>query len=127
MNDEIKKDNGCNCHEDTCDCGGHEENHECNCAGHDEGHQCGCGEDHDHEEGLFVTLEDENGNEIQCEVVEGFVFEDNEFALVQNPDDGSMYLFKVVGDDEDGELVVPEEEEFNRAIAYYESLLGSDE
>lgn len=129
--EELKVNNGFDGHEDTCgcgngDCGCEENDSECGCGDEGEGCGCGCG-DHDHDHGLFVTLEDENGNEIQCEVVEGFEFEGNEFALVQNPDDGAMFLFKVVGDDEDGQLVVPEEEEFNKAIAYYESLLGSDQ
>jgi len=45
---------------------------------------------------------------------------------VQNPDDGSIYLFKVVGDEEVGELVVPEDEEYEAARAYYEQLIESE-
>ncbi len=132
---EDKKETGC--------CGGHEENHEnqgcCGghshdshegcCGGHDHHHDhedegcgCGCGE----HESMFVELEDEEGNVTQCEIVDGFLFEENEYALVQNPDDGSIYLFKVVGDDEVGELVVPEDEEYDAAKAYYEELLSKE-
>lgn len=110
-------------------CGGHDHDHDhegC-CGGHDhenEGCGCGCG-DHEHE-AMFVELEDENGNVMECEVVDGFLFEENEYALVQNPDDGSIYLFKVVGDDEIGELVVPEDEEYDAARAYYEKMLEQE-
>lgn len=96
-------------------CGGHDHDH------NNEGCGCGCAE-HEHE-AMFVELEDENGNVMECEVVDGFLFEETEYALVQNPDDGSIYLFKVVGDDEVGELVVPEDDEYDKARAYYESLI----
>ncbi len=119
-NNEDKKETGC--------CGGHEqENHECCCGGHDHEHDheecgCGCGE----HEAMFVELEDEEGNVTQCEIVDGFLFKENEYALVQNPDDGSIYLYKVVGDDEVGELVVPEDAEYDAAKAYYEELLANE-
>jgi len=105
-------------------CCGEEQQHD-----HKEG-DCGCGcgcDDHGHDhEALVVDLEDENGNVIQCEIVDGFLYEENEYALVQNPEDGSIYLFKVVGDDEVGELVVPEDEEYEAARAYYEQLIESE-
>lgn len=118
-NNEDKKETGC--------CGGHDHGHEGCCGGHDNEHDheecgCGCGE----HESMFVELEDENGNVAQCEVVDGFLFEEKEFALVQNPDDGSIYLFKVVGDDEVGELVVPEDEEYDAAKAYYEETIANE-
>lgn len=92
--------------------------HECGCE--DESCGCGCG-DHEHES-LIVELEDENGNVVSCEVVDGFEYKDNEYALVQNSEDGSVYLFKVVGEGEEGELVVPDDEEFDEVTKYYESL-----
>lgn len=130
--DENKKETGCcgghnheEAHEGCC-CGGHshEESHEGCCGDHNHGHECGCGcGEH---ESMFVELEDENGNVMECEIVDGFLFEENEYALVQNPEDGSIYLFKVVGDDEVGELVVPEDEEYDAARAYYEELLAKE-
>ncbi|MCY6353940.1 DUF1292 domain-containing protein [Clostridium sp. ZS2-4] len=100
--------------------------HDCGC---EEETDCGCGcecGEHEHE-ALTVELEDENGNVILCEVVDGFDYKENEYALVQNPEDGSVYLFKVIGEGDEGELVVPDEEEFNEVTAYYESLLESEE
>lgn len=102
-----------------CACGGHDHDHdheECGCG-------CGC---HEHES-LMVELEDENGNVVPCEVIDGFEYKENEYALVQNPEDNSVYLFKVVGEGEDGELVVPDDKEFNEVTAYYETLLENEE
>jgi hypothetical protein len=116
--EETKVENlGCGCESnenDGCGCGGHEHDAE------DGG--CGCGEG----EALTVDLEDENGNVIPCEVVDGFTYKDNEFALVQNPEDDSIYLFKVVGDEETGELVIPEDEEFAEVTAYYEEMIKNE-
>lgn len=114
----------------SCGCGGHEHDHEnegCGCGGHDHEHDhegcgCGCGEG----EALTVDLEDENGNVVSCEIVDGFTYKDNEYALVQNPEDDSIYLFKVVGDEENGELVIPEDEEFEEVTAYYEEMIKNE-
>jgi hypothetical protein len=125
MNEKENIENcgcGCGCGEEHT----HEHDHEeCGCGEHGEECGCGCGE-HDHE-ALVVELEDEHGNVVSCEVIDGFSYNDAEFALVQNPEDGSVYLFKVVGEGEEGELVVPEDEEFQAATAYYESTLENQE
>ncbi|MBU5591126.1 DUF1292 domain-containing protein [Clostridium sp. MSJ-4] len=125
-NDELKKC-GCGCEENS-DCGC-EETKECGCEGHDHDHEhecgCGCG-DHSHEfESFVVDLEDEEGNVTPCEVVDGFEYKDGQYVLVQNPTDGSVYLFKAVG--EDGELVIPEDQEFEEVSKYYETLLEEEE
>jgi hypothetical protein len=125
MNEKENIENcgcGCGCGEEHT----HEHDHEeCGCGEHGEECGCGCGE-HNHE-ALVVELEDEHGNVVSCEVIDGFSYNDAEFALVQNPEDGSVYLFKVVGEGEEGELVVPEDEEFQAATAYYESTLENQE
>lgn len=122
---------GCGCNEDEneivnegCGCGSNE-NEGCGCEGHEHDTEdcgCGCGEG----EALTVDLEDENGNVVPCEIVDGFTYKDNEFALVQNPEDDSIYLFKVVGDEETGELVIPEDEEFAEVTAYYEEMIKNE-
>ena len=128
----------------SCGCGGHEHDHEnkgCGCGGHEneeKNESCGCGHNHEHAENescdcgcgegeaLTVDLEDENGNVVPCEIVDGFTYKENEYALVQNPEDESIYLFKVIGDDETGELVIPEDEEFAEVTAYYEELIKDE-
>ena len=95
----------------------------CGC-GHDHNHEhehegCGCGCGHDHEEALVIDLEDENGNVVSCPVIDSFEYEGNEYLLTQNPEDESFYMFKIVNE----ELVVPEEEEFNKVAEYYNEVL----
>lgn len=105
----------------NCGCGSEkEEKHEgCGCGGHDHGHEhhegCGCGEEH--VEHFVVDLEDEEGNTITCDVIDAFEYKDEEYVLVQHPDE-SVYLFKSQG--EEGELVLPSEEEFDEVVKFYE-------
>jgi hypothetical protein len=125
---------GCGCTEEHDACGCSEEKEGCGCNDNHEG--CGCNDGDDHEgcgcgcgdnEALIVDLEDENGNIVPCEMVDGFTYKDNEYVLVQNPEDDSVYLFKVVGTDEDSELVIPEDEEFEEVSSYYENQLDKEE
>ncbi|MBP1889486.1 hypothetical protein J2Z53_001067 [Clostridium moniliforme] len=106
-----------------CGCGNHEDNHECGCGGHDHGHdhecECGCGEDHN--EHFVVDLVDDEGNTISCPIIDAFEFEGNEYVLAKNMDDESVYLFRA--SEESEELVVPEEDEFERVSTYYNETL----
>ena len=104
---------------DSCGCEDHD------ACGHGDHDSCDCG--CDEHENLVVDLEDENGNIVQCEIVDGFNFKDNEYVLVQNPEDGSTYLFKVQGEGESGELIIPEDEEFDEVSAYYEGLSAEED
>ena len=117
MDNEKLENSGCgdNC---GCDCGGHEHEHEHEHGGCD----CGCGG----EEAMIVDLENENGEIVPCEVVDEFTYNEQPYVLVQNPEDGSMYLFKVVGEGDEGELIVPDDEEFKQASAYYEQLMEEE-
>lgn len=118
--EETEESCGCGCEETEESCG-------CGCEDTEESCGCGCGEECDseleEEEGLVVELEDEDGEIVACNVVDGFNYKDNDYVLVENPKDSSVYLFKVVGEDEDSQLVVPEDEEFDEVSSYYESLL----
>ena len=110
MDDENVK--GCGCSDSGCE---------------DDGCGCGCGCSDAEHEGLIVDLEDEDGNVVPCEIVDGFDYKDNEYAIVQNPQNGSVYLFKVVGEGDEGELVIPDDDEFNEVSAYYEELIESED
>jgi hypothetical protein len=101
-------------------CCGNDDHHE-----HD--HDCGCGCEGEHEhDALLVDLEDEEGNVVTCEVVDGFNYKETDYAVVEDPEDGAIYLFKVVGESEDAELQIPDDEEFEQVRAYYESLLEEE-
>ncbi|WP_423244947.1 DUF1292 domain-containing protein [Hathewaya massiliensis] len=121
----MDKENKCNCHDDLNQCGcnegtEHTHDHEgCGCG-------CGCGcEDEIHT--LTVELEDEEGNVITCEIVDGFDYKEKEYAVLVNPEDETYYIFEVVGDEENGELVVPSEEEFEDVRDYYENLVAAED
>ncbi|MBC2581605.1 DUF1292 domain-containing protein [Clostridium sp. DJ247] len=118
MDKENLNECGCGCGEgnnNSCGCGEHEHGHDHEC-------ECGC-EEH---ENLIVDLEDENGNIVPCEVIDGFEYKDNEYAIVQHPDNGSVFLFKVVGEGEEGELVIPDDAEFEEVSSYYEQLMSEE-
>ncbi|MGL5648674.1 MAG: DUF1292 domain-containing protein [Clostridium sp.] len=103
--------NKCGCHDG--------ESEGCGCKS---GEGCGCGEhEHEHEhESFVVDLVDDEGKEISCPIIDAFEFEGNEYVLAQNPDDDSVFMFRA----EDEELVVPEEEEFDRVAKYYNESLA---
>ncbi len=103
MENELNKHEGCGC-------GHNHEEHGC-------GDNCGCGE-HEHEH-FVVDLEDDNGNVLSCPIVDAFEFEENEYVLAQNPEDESVYLFRST---EEGELIVPEEAEFDKVTEYYTNV-----
>lgn len=122
MDKELNKC-GCNQEENTCGCGHDHNNHH-----HDE---CGCGHDHNHDhegcgcgdvESFVIDLEDDNGNVISCPIIDAFEFEENEYVLAQSPEDDSVYMFRAEGE----ELVVPDEEEFDRVATYYNQELVED-
>ncbi|WBW95488.1 DUF1292 domain-containing protein [Oceanirhabdus sp. W0125-5] len=104
----------------NCGCN-HEHDHECGC-GHNHNEECGCGH-----EPMFVDLQDENGEIIKCEIIEGFELKGKEYAVLVSPDDENYYIFKVEGDEEVGELVVPSDEEFEEASNFYERILEERE
>ena len=107
MENELNKHEGCGC-------GHNHEEHGC-------GNNRGCGE-HEHEH-FVVDLEDDNGNVLSCPIVDAFEFEENEYVLAQNPEDESVYLFRST---EEGELIVPEEAEFDKVTEYYTNVLVND-
>jgi len=130
MNEDKKTCCGGENENDGCGCDSNHENEGCGCGGHehDESDECGCGSGCGCGEGeaMTVDLEDENGNVVPCEIVDGFTYKDNEYALVQNPEDDSIYLFKVIGDEETGELIIPEDEEFAEVTKYYEEMIKEE-
>ena len=110
MSDNLENENlegGCSC--------AHDHSHE-----HEDGCDCGCEEDT-----LVIDLEDENGNVVSCPVIDSFDFEEKEYVLAKNPEDDSVYMFRVEGEDGQ-ELVVPDEAEFDKVAKYYDEVLTQE-
>lgn len=105
-----------------------EHNHECGC-----GDSCGCGgHNHDELESMFITLTTEEGEDIKCEVVAMFPFEEKQYAAVTPVEDPEeLILFRVEPDDEDEEegilVDIEDEEELERVIEAFQELLDEQE
>lgn len=87
---------------------------------------CGC-HDHDHEEADFITLEFDDGVEVECEIMGVFDCDGKEYiALI--PDDGSddvyIYGYKEVGDEEFELIDIEDDEEFEKAVAEFDKIVA---
>lgn len=121
----------------SCEAKGEERSHKC--CGHDHeegGHHC-CDHDHNHygEEGeefdtIHLVLDD--GNELDCGVIDIFDVEDDSYiALVTLDDAEEVLLYKYTELEDDSEEIqlgmIEDEEEFNRAAEVFNELYGEDE
>ena len=90
---------------------------------------CNYGCDHEKDEADFLTLEFEDGKEIECEIIGVFDFEDKEYIALL-PDDGTddvyIYGYKEVGDDEFELLDIDDDKEFERVVAEFDRLTAEE-
>ncbi len=88
---------------------------------HDENCECGC---HD-EEADFITLEFDDGQEVECEIMGVFDFEGKEYIALL-PDDGSddvyIYGYKESGEDEFELIDIEDDAEFEKVVKEFETL-----
>jgi len=87
---------------------------------------CTCGEE---EEADYLTLEFDDGVEVECEIMGVFDFDGKEYiALI--PDDGSddvyIYGYKEVGDDEFELVDIDDDAEFEKVVAEFEKIIDED-
>lgn len=103
--------------EKKCGCGHHEEEKECSCGHSHEDSDCECGCNHDQEEEFnVVEFEDENGNIKEFPIIDDFSVDGVSYVLIKDLDEDSVFMLRV---GEDGELVNPTEEEFNKVTEIY--------
>ena len=86
---------------------------------------CACGE----EEADFLTLEFDDGVEVECEIMGVFDYEGKEYiALI--PDDGSddvfIYGYKEVGDDEFELVDIEDDAEFEKVVAEFDKIVAEE-
>ena len=83
------------------------------------GCDCGCGCDCGDEEADFITLEFDDGQDVECEIMGVFDFEGKEYIALL-PDDGTddvyIYGYKEVGEDEFELIDIEDDEEFERVV-----------
>ncbi len=91
------------------------------------GGECGCSED---EEVEVITLEFDDGESVECEVIGVFEFESKEYIALlpgDGTDDVYIYGYKEL-DEEEFELVdIVDEEEFKRVSDMFEKLAYEDD
>ena len=80
------------------------------------------------EETDFITLEFDDGTEVECEIMAVFDYDGKEYiALI--PDDQSddvyIYGYKELGDDEFELVDIEDDEEFKKVVAEFDSIMES--
>lgn len=91
--------------------------------------QCACGHDHEMDDADFLTLEFDDGNEVECEILGVFDFEGKEYISLL-PDDGTddvyIYGYKEIGEDEFELLDIDDDAEFDRVVAEFDRLTAEE-
>ncbi|MBQ4505943.1 MAG: DUF1292 domain-containing protein [Firmicutes bacterium] len=82
------------------------------------------------DEELYITLEFEDGTELEAEIMGTFDLDGKEYIALL-PDDGSddvyIYGYKEVGDDEFELIDIEDDDEFERAAAEFDKIMDEEE
>lgn len=67
----------------------------------------------------FLTLEFENGDSVECEIIDRFEYEGKSYVVLNTEDDEESYIYII--DEKDGEIDLKnlEKPEFDRVTKYY--------
>lgn len=82
------------------------------------------------EEADFITLEFDDGAEIECEIMGVFDYEGKEYiALIPNDgtDDVYIYGYKEVGEDEFELVDIEDDAEFEKVVAEFDKIVADEE
>lgn len=87
---------------------------------------CGCG---GNEESDFITLEFDDGVEVECEIMGIFDYEGKEYVALL-PDDGTddvyIYGYKEVSDEEFELVDIEDDAEFEKVVAEFDKLTAEE-
>lgn len=86
------------------------------------GDDCNCSADDDAD---FLTLEFDDGQEVECEIMGVFDYEGKEYiALIPDDDSDDVYIYgyKEVGDEEFELVDIEDDEEFQKVVAEFDKL-----
>lgn len=78
------------------------------------------------EEADFITLEFDDGVEVECEIMGVFDYEDKEYiALIPNDDTDDVYIYgyKEIGDDEFELVDIEDDAEFEKVVAEFDKIM----
>jgi len=92
---------------------------------------CGCGHDHDHEheEEIFMVT-DEEGVEREMVMVYSFESDEKVYAVLldRNDPESDGVIFRIEQEGEDAYLVnIDNDEEWQKVVAAYEEIVGSEQ
>ena len=82
------------------------------------------------DEADLITLEFDDGAEIECEIMGVFDFEGNDYiALIplDDSDDVYIYGYKEVGDDEFEIIDIEDDELFSRVVEEFDAIMASED
>jgi len=81
------------------------------------------------EQDNIIVLLDEEGKEIECEVIDFFEFDEKEYAVLLPVDEEDPYILRVDKDEDGSEIfaVIEDDDEFEKVAQAYDDLLGEDE
>jgi uncharacterized protein YrzB (UPF0473 family) len=88
---------------------------------------CDCDAEEDAE---YITLEFDDGEEVECEIMGVFDVEGKEYIAlipIDGTDDIYIYGYKEVGEDEFELLDIDDDAEFEKAVKEFEALTAEDD
>ena len=81
------------------------------------------------EEAEFITLEFDDGVEVECEIMGVFDFEGKEYiALIPNDDTDAVYIYgyKEIGEDEFELVDIEDDAEFEKVVAEFDKIMSEE-
>ena len=78
------------------------------------------------EEADFITLEFDDGVEVECEIMGVFDYDGKEYiALILNDDTDDVYIYgyKEIGDDEFELVDIEDDDEFEKVVAEFDKIM----
>lgn len=81
------------------------------------------------EEVDFITLEFDDGVEVECEIMGVFDFEGKEYiALIPNDDTDDVYIYgyKEIGEDEFELVDIEDDAEFEKVVAEFDKIMEEE-
>ena len=78
------------------------------------------------EEADFITLEFDDGVEVECEIMGVFDYDGKEYiAMIPNDDTDDVYIYgyKEIGDDEFELVDIEDDDEFEKVVAEFDKIM----
>ena len=78
----------------------------------------------------IITLEFDDGAEVECEIMGVFDYEGKEYiALIPHDDSDDVYIYgyKEVGDDEFELVDIEDDDEFEKVVAEFDKIMAEEE